>query len=178
MSNQLYGPDGNPIPPEDEHTSPQTNNPQEAQQKSPSDHNDIPYPLRQPVHSEESMSLADLYEKTHDYRLLPVTRGPLEYLSLGCGIVSIFMIGYTNFYTLFLMFAAGLSAILLGSLSLSNDHKNVGRMPIVALVMGFTGIALFILTIVTMMFLVNHPDILEQVLETSNQPVDIRDLLR
>ena len=167
MSNQLYGPDGNPIPQDEEHTSTEQQNPQKDPKQPDTEPKDIPYPLQQPI---------NIYANTHDFRSLPVNRGPLEFAALASGIVSIFMIGYTNYYTLFLMFAAGLSAILLGHLSLKSN-KNSGRMPIAAMVMGALSVFIFLLTIACMIFLVNHPEFLEQLLQIQDQPIDIRDLL-
>ncbi len=186
MSNQIYGPDGNPIPQENEDTSSQPAQAKEEQKQNPSQKEPIPYPLpqahkvphREPSqnpYSELSRQSAPLYTPPH--------KGATEICALASGIVAIFMIGYSNYYTVFIMFAASLCAIILGSLSIKNNGKS-SRLSIAAIIMGIVGLIMFLMTVAAILILVSDPDMMDQFMEFSkelydhvpDQPIDIRDL--
>lgn len=169
MSNLIYGPDGNPIPQEEEHTSPESKN-SKKEEKTP-----IPYGK----HYTSSHVPENPIPQYNPYK-----RGPLEIAALVSGFVAIFMVGYTNYYTIFLMFAAGLAAVVLSILSKKKNGRFTG-MTRAALIMGIIGLVMFFMTIFVMIYMVNHPEVLEQYVELyeqmyeqlTNQPSNIRNYL-
>lgn len=186
MSNLIYGPDGNPIPQENEDTSSQPAQAKEEPKQNSTQKESIPYPLPQSHKASHKEPYQNPYgDLSHepDSLYTPPHKGPMEICALASGIVAMFMIGYSNYYTVFIMFAASLCAIILGSLSIKNNGRS-SSLPIAAIIMGIIGLLMFLMTVIAILILVSNPDIMDQFMElckelygnVPNQPIDIQDL--
>ena len=176
MSNLIYDPDGNPIPQEKEDTpSEQQQEKTEEQQQAPSPKIDIPYPLFVSQFHEE-------YSEPDIQPQLPFIRNSLEAAALISGIVSILMIFYPTYQTLFVMFGAGLAAVILAALSYKGYAKN-RKVCAIALTLGALGVFLFLYEMINMIIIAGNPKILDYYLELYEEtyglpdsPINIQDL--
>ncbi len=176
MSNLIYGPDGNPIPQENEGTASQQQTPEEEKNEpekkkaAPQDSfpkGDIPYPLF-------VSQFHDHYPDPVPLPQLPFIRNSLEAAALISGIVSFLMLFFHSYHTLFIMFGTGLAAIILAALSYQGYQRN-RKVCVIALSLGFIGIFMFLLEVFRMMIIVGNPDFLKKFLDLYEQVYGIPD---
>ncbi len=181
MSNLIYGPDGNPIPQEEEHTSPTPSRPGEEKEKGASSLHHIPYPM----HNLYRMDLDNIDMDDTPPPPEPFIKNTMELVALICGIVSLLMLFVSSYYGIFLMFAAGLSAVILGLLC-SHADCETRRVRVLAMIMGFSGVLLFIFQIISIIIMTNNPELMHQLQELyqqvygtgTEQPGNLRDLFQ
>lgn len=174
MSNLIYGPDGNPIPQENEHTSPKPSQPQEKKETPAPSQNKIPYPL----YGSYRFDMDDTPPPPE-----PFIKNTMELVAFICGIVSILMLFVPSYYGVFFMFAAGLSAVILGMMCCHADSES-RRVRVAAMLMGFTSVLMFIFQMISIIIMTNNPDLLNQFQElyqqvygtSTEQPVNLQDL--